>query len=106
MIPNRTFREYRKSKGLTQVAFAARIEMSQGVITDIERGRIKTSKKVCSKIKEVFGDDYIDITVEEKEFKPIKVSIPNQWSYCPNCGYCLKKIYEAPNNKTTALDGA
>lgn len=55
MEPNVKFKEMRKGLGLNQSEFAAKIDVSQGTITDIERGRIGVSKRVRKKITEIFG---------------------------------------------------
>lgn len=48
-VPNKVF-ELRKRLNLSQSAFADKIGVSQGTIGDIERGRIRISKNVQSKI--------------------------------------------------------
>ena len=60
-------KELRKSKKLTQAAFAEAIGVKAGNITAIETGRRKMTEGVHSKIKEVFG---VDVETEVKK-KPI-----------------------------------
>jgi len=69
MEPNLKFREMRKGLNLSQVDFAAKIGVSQGTITDVERGRIGVSKKLKSKIKEIFGIEsgYFDTVLQLKK---------------------------------------
>jgi transcriptional regulator with XRE-family HTH domain len=55
MQPNTHFRELRKKLKLSQVELARQIDVSQGTITDIERGRIGVSKKVAKRLQEKFG---------------------------------------------------
>jgi len=55
MEPNIKFKELRKGLNLNQTEFADKINVSQGTITDIERGRIRVSKRVQKKITEIFG---------------------------------------------------
>lgn len=50
-------KELRKSKKLTQAAFAEAIGVKAGNITAIETGRRNMSEEVASKIKKVFGVD-------------------------------------------------
>ncbi len=57
MKPNIHFKEYRKGLGLSQVDFAKKLSVSQGTITDIERGRIGVSKNVRKKIQQNFGTE-------------------------------------------------
>ena len=57
-------KELRKSKKLTQAAFAEAIGVKAGNITAIETGRRKMTEEVHSKIKEVFG---VDVEPEVKK---------------------------------------
>lgn len=52
---NTEFKTFRQNLKLTQTELAAKLSVSQGTITDIERGRIGVSKKVIAKIKETFN---------------------------------------------------
>ena len=56
-------KELRKSKKLTQAAFAEAIGVKAANITAIETGRRKMTEEVISKIKEVFG---VDVETEVK----------------------------------------
>ena len=56
-------KELRKSKNLTQAAFAETIGLKAPTITSIETGRRKMTEEVQSKIKEVFG---VDVETEVK----------------------------------------
>ena len=56
-------KELRKSKKLTQDAFAEAIGVKAASITAIETGRRKMTEEVVSKIKEVFG---VDVETEVK----------------------------------------
>ena len=56
-------KELRKSKKLTQAAFAEAIGVKAGNITAIETGRRKMTEEVASKIKKVFG---VDVDTEVK----------------------------------------
>lgn len=49
------FKKLRKELGLTQVEIASLLEVSQGTITDIERGKVGVSKRVAEKLKEKAG---------------------------------------------------
>jgi transcriptional regulator with XRE-family HTH domain len=57
-------KELRKSKKLTQAAFADAIGVKAGNITAIETGRRKMTDEVVSKIKEVFG---VNVETEVKK---------------------------------------
>lgn len=57
-------KELRKSKKLTQAAFADAIGVKTGNITAIETGRRKMTEEVVSKIKDVFG---VDVETEVKK---------------------------------------
>ena len=57
-------KELRKSKKLTQAAFAEAIGVKAGNITAIETGRRKMTEGIHSKIKEVFG---VDVETEVKK---------------------------------------
>ncbi|MCR5346783.1 MAG: helix-turn-helix transcriptional regulator [Fretibacterium sp.] len=48
-------RELRKSKNLTQAAFAQAIDVKASVITAVETGRKPIGEDVIAKIREVFG---------------------------------------------------
>ncbi len=63
MEPNLKFKEYRKSLGLTQIEFADELGVTQGTITDIERGKVNVSKNVKKKIIEKYGAEVGDFTV-------------------------------------------
>ena len=74
MIPNTRFIELRKRLGPSQTDFAANVGVARSTIADIERGRIKVSKRVKNKIVEKFRDEAgyfdtekIDISVELKQ---------------------------------------
>ena len=74
MIPNTRFIELRKRLGPSQTDFAANLGVARSTIADIERGRIKVSKRVKNKIVEKFRDEAgyfdtekIDISVELKQ---------------------------------------
>ena len=56
-------RELRKSKNMTQAAFAEAIGVKAPLITSIETGRRKLSANVIAKIKEAFG---VDVEAEVK----------------------------------------
>ena len=56
-------KELRKSKNLTQAAFAEAIGVKAPTITAIETGRRKMTGEVQAKIKEVFG---VDVETEVK----------------------------------------
>ena len=56
-------KELRKSKKLTQAAFAEAIGIKSASITAIETGRRKMTEEVASKIKRVFG---VDVDTEVK----------------------------------------
>ncbi|PZP43829.1 MAG: hypothetical protein DI598_15275 [Pseudopedobacter saltans] len=49
------FRKVRKEINLTQKEIASIMEVSQGTITDLERGRMKLSKKNAQKLSEKLG---------------------------------------------------
>lgn len=55
MNPNLKFKQLRKALSLSQTELAEKIGVSQGTITDIERGRIGVSKRVIKKIINGFG---------------------------------------------------
>lgn len=55
MQPNTHFKELRKRLKLSQVELAKQIDVSQGTVTDIERGRIGVSKRVAKRLQEKFG---------------------------------------------------
>jgi transcriptional regulator with XRE-family HTH domain len=55
MTPNKNFKDFRKSLNLSQVELAEKLQVSQGTITDIERGRISVSKRMIKKISEKLG---------------------------------------------------
>lgn len=57
-------KELRKSKKLTQAAFAEAIGAKAASITAIETGRRKMTEEVVSKIKDVFG---VDVETEVKK---------------------------------------
>jgi transcriptional regulator with XRE-family HTH domain len=57
-------KELRKSKKLTQAAFAEAIGVKTPTVTAIETGRRKMKVEVISKIKEVFG---VDVEPEVKK---------------------------------------
>ena len=65
MQPNTHFKNLRKRLGLSQIELASKIGVSQGTITDIERGRIGISKRVAQKLQkeftlksgEIYGDN-------------------------------------------------
>ena len=57
-------KELRKSKKLTQAAFAEAVGIKAGNITAIETGRRKMTEEIHSKIKEVFG---VDVETEVKK---------------------------------------
>ena len=59
-------KELRKSKKLTQAAFAEAIGVKTPTVTAIENGRRKMRGEVIAKIKEVFGVDV------EQEVKTVK----------------------------------
>ena len=59
-------KELRKSKKLTQAAFAEAIGVKAANITAIETGRRKMTEEVISKIKEVFG---VDVETEDKKME-------------------------------------
>ncbi len=63
-------KELRKSKNLTQAAFAQAIGIKAPMITAVETGRRKLSEAVAAKIKEVFG---VDVDAEVKSV-PRKMS--------------------------------
>lgn len=56
-------RELRKSKNLTQAAFAEAIGLKGPAITAIETGRRKLNEELIAKVKEVFG---VDVDAEGK----------------------------------------
>ena len=62
-------KELRKSKKLTQAAFAEAIGVKAGNITAIETGRRKMTEEVASKIKKVFG---VDVETKVKAAAPKK----------------------------------
>lgn len=66
MTPNKEFKELRKRLGLSQVELAAKIGVSQGTITDIERGRIGVSKRVAKKLMDIFDISPFEIQGGEK----------------------------------------
>src|SRR4051795_9802006 len=55
MEPNTRFKELRTRLKLSQVELATQLGVTQGTITDIERGRIGVSKKVAKQLQEKFG---------------------------------------------------
>lgn len=55
MTPNVEFKQFRKELNLTQMELAEALGVTQGTITDIERGRIKVSKNVKAKIFEKYS---------------------------------------------------
>jgi DNA-binding XRE family transcriptional regulator len=60
--PNTHFKELRKKRlNLSQEELAAEINVSQGTITDIERGRIGVSKRVAKRLQEKFGLSLVEI---------------------------------------------
>lgn len=59
--PNDTFRIFRRGLGLSQTDLASKLSVSQGTITDIERGRIGVSKRIVKKINDVFKVDYFEV---------------------------------------------
>lgn len=54
MKPNKKFQELRKLKGPSQLEFAGKLGVSRSLIADIERGKANLSKKIMSKITQVF----------------------------------------------------
>jgi DNA-binding XRE family transcriptional regulator len=68
MEPNLKFKELRKGLKLSQIEFAKKTGVSQGTITDIERGRIGVSKSMRRKIKDTFGVEsgYFDTVLQVK----------------------------------------
>ena len=103
-LPNKVF-ELRKRLNLSQSAFAKKIGVSQGTIGDIERGRIRISKNVQSKIF-----DKIDIEIgyfdSESESKKSDLKQGIETGY--NQGFTLKSslvnLYideNSPENSST-----
>lgn len=90
MEPNTKFKNFRKSLNLNQTEFAHKLKVSQGTITDIERGRIGVSKRVKNKITEIFSIDsgYFDI---EKSVKNNEINQGIESGY--NQGNDIKDRY-------------
>ena len=63
-------KELRKSKKLTQSAFAEAIGVKAANVTAIETGRRKTTEEVVSKIKEVYG---VDVETKVKAKTDMKI---------------------------------
>lgn len=59
--PNIVFKTFRKSLDLSQTELATKLAVSQGTITDIERGRIGVSKRIVKKIMDIFKLNYTEI---------------------------------------------
>jgi transcriptional regulator with XRE-family HTH domain len=61
MDPGERIREFRKSRGLTQIAFSKKIGYSPGYLAEIELGVKDPSREFLKKLNEVFGisSDYI-----------------------------------------------
>ena len=55
MKPNLLFKNFRKSLSLTQLELANELGVSQGSITDIERGRFGVSSSLEKKLKDKYG---------------------------------------------------
>lgn len=72
-IPNKKFVELRKKLSLSQVDLAKQLSVSQGTITDIERGRIGVSKRVVKKLLEVFGQKSVELRVHINEINNEKI---------------------------------
>lgn len=53
--PGRLIRGGRAREGWTQVELAKRLGISKTVVSDLERGRRPVSKKMATKLGEVFG---------------------------------------------------
>ena len=64
-----TIKELRKSKKLTQAAFAEAIGLNKYAVTSLEIGRKKLTDEISAKIKEVFG---VDVKAEKKSGKNTK----------------------------------
>ncbi|MBR1672086.1 MAG: helix-turn-helix transcriptional regulator [Fretibacterium sp.] len=60
-------KELRKSKEMTQAAFAAAIGVTGSTITAVETGRRKLNEGLIAKVKEVFG---VDVDAEVAPKKP------------------------------------
>ena len=61
MQPGDRIKDFRKNKGLSQKAFAEKMDYSFAYVSDIERGKTKPSRDFLEKLNEVFGisSDYI-----------------------------------------------
>ena len=75
-------KELRKSKKLTQAAFAEAIGVKAPTITSIETGRRKMTEEVQSKIKEVFGVD-VETEVKAKANKKTEKKTTKKTSSTP-----------------------
>lgn len=71
MQPDKDFILLRKRLGPSQVEFAEKIGVSRSTIADIERGRIRVSKRVKAKIVEIFPKEsgYFDIKISRRVVK-------------------------------------
>ncbi len=71
MTPNLKFKDFRNSLGLSQIELAAKLGVSQGTVGDIERGRIRISKNVKSKIIKKFDIEagYFETDLQSKNIE-------------------------------------
>lgn len=57
---NRTFKDIRQFRGLTQEKFAERLKITRSTVAQIESGRMEVSENIQSKLAHVF-----DVTDED-----------------------------------------
>ena len=72
-----TIKELRKTKKLSQAAFAAELGIAAVTVSQLETGRMKLSPKMAARVKDIFGEDLE--AAPEKETpaeKPDKASKP------------------------------
>lgn len=85
-------KELRKSKKLTQAAFAEAIGVKSASITAIETGRRNMSEEVASKIKKVFGVDVNLDTVKAAAHKKMEKKTTKKAALTPKKSQVKKGV--------------
>lgn len=83
-------KEFRVEKGFTQEQLAEALELPRPTIAMIETKVMGVSKRVNTKLAEVFGIDILETVYQS--LQGYKAAAKKECKYCPYCGGNLKQV--------------